>query len=120
MSLYPVNGHQLLSAEAAALADDALEAETRVAERLLGLRGTAFTGADVADAEDAVALQVSLQVASDPESYVAESVTRGSRSMSYRDGVLVHPRAVAIVGPLLEAAGAASGGSAWATIQSFR
>lgn len=117
--LYPIDGHPLLSATAAALAPDVLEAQALVAERMLGLRGTAYTGDDADDAASAVALQVSLQVAKDPESYIASSVTRGSRSLTYRDGVVLHPDAVAMVAALVTIATVGAAGQ-WPAITSFR
>lgn len=98
---YFIEGHSLLSPEAGRLAPEALEAQQQVAELVLGLRGTDYLDAAKLDALNALAMQVSLQVAADPESYLAESQTRGSRSITYRSGVPVHPLALEIVAALV-------------------
>jgi hypothetical protein len=114
VSLYPVDGHPLLSPAAAALDADALEAQSRVAERVLGLADTNFTGDDAITASDAVALQVSYQVAMPPEQAIILSETRGSRSVTYRGGsasgvmAMVSATAQAIVDGLI-----GTNGSAW-------
>jgi hypothetical protein len=120
--------HPLLTGPAAQLAapgnELALEAQARVAERLLGFRrpaagspapyGAVFAdpaavppvvaSADAQDAADAVALQVSYQVALGLEVFYAQSEGRGGRSISYRDvGIGVHPVARALVDALPDA-----------------
>ncbi len=100
---YVIAAHPLLSPEAGRLdtgPGEALAAQQQVAELVLGLRDTDYTGAAETDAENALALQVSLQVAADPETYLASDVTRGSRSITYRDGVPLHPLALEIVAAL--------------------
>jgi hypothetical protein len=102
---YSLTNHPLLSADAKKLGSEALGAQRRVAERVLGLSGTQYEEAAKLHAEDALAMQVSLQVAQDPEAYLASSVTRGSRSITYRDAVPIHPLALEITQALaLEAA----------------
>lgn len=97
---YDILSHALLSEDAKGLGFEAMAAQQRVAERVLGLNGTDYTGSAKLEAQDALALQVSLQVAQDPESYLASSVTRGSRSITYRDAIPLHPLALEIAGRL--------------------
>jgi hypothetical protein len=91
------------------LTGDLLREQAAIAERLLELRGagtTVFTGAEAADAARAVALQISLQMAADPESFIAFSVGRGAESIVYRRDIqtgsmaALHPIAVSIVDQL--------------------
>jgi hypothetical protein len=101
--LYNVAGHALLQGDALGLGGTRLEEEAAVAERVLGLRGdgvTVFTAAKALDAARAVAMQVSLQVSQDPEAFLASSVGRSGESISYREGVILHPVADAIVAQL--------------------
>jgi hypothetical protein len=114
VSLYPVAGHPLLSAAAAKLGAEALEAQTLVAERLLGFTGTSFTDDDAIEAANANALQVSYQVAMPADQSIIQSETRGSRSVTYRGATtgvmaMVNAQAQAIADGLL----ARDGGSAW-------
>lgn len=90
---YTLTGHPLLSDDAQNLSPEQQASQQLVAEVVLGLRGTSYTGSDQEEAEAALALQVSLQVAVDPEAYLASSVTRGSRSITYRNQIPVHPLA---------------------------
>lgn len=116
--MYDIIGHALLSADAKALAQPEITAQQRVAERVLGLAGTSYSGTAKLEAEDALAMQVSLQVAQDPEAYLASSVTRGSRSISYRDTIPLHPLAIEIARSLFaENLGSASD---WPAILSLR
>lgn len=127
--LYEVNGHALLPA---GLDGEQLRQQAAVAERVLGLRGAAsvvFTGPEADDAARAVALQVALQDAADPESYLLESVGRGSETMGYRtdpetgSAVLLHPVAVAIVEQLygeLEGEAEEDEDSAWPVMGPWR
>lgn len=84
MPLYPPDGHDLLSDEAASISSDALAAQAELAEDFLGLDGTSFTGDDADRATRAVALQVSHQVARPQEFTFAESESRGQQSVTYR------------------------------------
>lgn len=93
---YDLTSHALLSDDADALDADQMAAQQRVAERVLGFSGTAYLGTAKLEAEDALAMQVSLQVAQDPEAYLASSVTRGSRSITYRNQVPIHPLSLEI------------------------
>jgi hypothetical protein len=116
--MYDILLHALLSLDAKAKGPDEIQAQQRVAERVLGLRDTDYLGSAKADAEDALAMQVSLQVATDPETYLAQSETRGSRSITYRDQVPLHPLALTIAEALFsEDLGA---GNRWPTITSLR
>ena len=94
--MYSITSHPLLSEAAKELGQPAMAAQQLVAERVLGLIGTDYTGSAKLEAEGALALQVSLQVAQDPEAYLATSVTRGSRSITYRNDVPIHPLALEI------------------------
>ena len=93
---YNIAGHALLSADANALESGTLTAQLLVAQRVLGLSGTDYTGTAKQEAEGALAMQVSLQVAQDPEAFLAKTVTRGSRTITYRDAVPIHPLALDI------------------------
>jgi hypothetical protein len=114
VSLYPVTGHPLLSAEASKLDPAALEAQTLVAERLLGFTGTYFVGDEAIEAASANALQVSYQVAMPPEQSIIQSESRGSRSVTYRGQTtgtmsMVSAVAMAIADGLLTK----DGGTSW-------
>jgi hypothetical protein len=87
--LYDVADHPLLSEEAAQLGSLELGAQARMAETLLGLLAfTAFdpiTDQDKYDrATDAVALQVSYQVAAGIEAFLSILDRRGLRIRHYR------------------------------------
>lgn len=123
--LYPVAGHPLLEGDAVALGSEALSELTMVAERVLGLRGggaVVLTGDEAAEVTRAVALQVSLAAAQDPESFLLTSVGRGSETMDYRDGVLVHPTAQQIVDAVFADLEAEAGGDepAWPVLGGWR
>lgn len=98
---YDIINHPLLSVEAKALGSQRLDAEQRVAERVLGLTGTSYADAAQLGAEDALAMQVSLQVAADPMAFLAASETKGIDSVTYRSGVPLHPLSVEITAALL-------------------
>ena len=93
---YDLIQHPLLSEDAKALGSPEIAAQQRVAERVLGFSGTAYTGSAKLEAEDALSMQVSLQVAQDPEAFLAKTVTRGSRTVTYRDAIPIHPLALEI------------------------
>lgn len=87
--LYDIADHPLLSEEAAQLGPVELGAQARMAETLLGLLTfTVFdptTQQDKYDrATDAVALQVSYQVAAGIEAFLTTSSRRGQRQNNYR------------------------------------
>lgn len=87
--LYDIADHPLLSEEAAQLGSLELGAQARVAETLLGLLTfTPFnqtTDQDKYDrATDAVALQVSYQVAAGVEAFMLINDRRGLRTKHYR------------------------------------
>lgn len=102
MSTYDVSGHALLSDKAANLDSDELDAQTSVAEELLGLAGTTLSGSDKDSARRAIALQVSHQVRIPGEFHFAESEGRGGQSVSYRgtEEAIVDRRASAIAGKI--------------------
>lgn len=94
-----------------------MEAHADLAEDLLGLAGTAFTGADAESASRAVAIQVSHQVEVDVDAAILESSRRGERSKTYREGdIAINPMALRIVRLLIPPA--TSG--AWPTVGSIR
>lgn len=98
--LYELAGHVLLPAGITATQ---LREQAAIAERVLGLRGGAavvFIGEAALDAARAVALQVALQFQQDPQAFLLESYGAGTETMSYREGVLVHPVATQIVAQL--------------------
>lgn len=124
--LYPVDGHPLLEDDALALASERLAEMTMVAERLLELRGgtaVVFVGEEEEEAKRYVAMQVSLMAAADPRQYLLEQYGIGSESLNYREGVLMHPAAVAGVSALyqdLEATGDAPTVPAWPVTGGWR
>jgi hypothetical protein len=108
-----------------------LREHTELAERVLGLRtadGPVLTldptadAAVIADLKRFLALQVSLQNAQSPEAFLAESVGRGTETISYRDGVAIHPISAAGVQAILDEY-AGSGeitGTAWPIVGGWR
>ena len=103
MPLYEVAGHPLLNEAAQRLGSEALAAQTVLAEELLGLAGTSFTGADLERVKMAVALQVSLQATLPMEALLIKSESRGARTVTYRDNLadILQPQAVLLVDSLL-------------------
>lgn len=102
--LYPVDAHPLLSAAAGQWAPEVLAAQTVLAEQLLGLTGTTFTGADAEQAAFANVLQVNLQASLPADVWIIKSETRGARSVTYRDGInamTIQPQAKALADALL-------------------
>lgn len=96
--LYAVEGHPLLQGDALALTPEELQEQVAVAERALGLRGPGsivFTGEAALDAARYVAMQVTLQASQDAESFLTSQTARGTDTLTYREGVLVHPVALA-------------------------
>lgn len=83
MATYDVSGHGLLSGEAAVLEGPVLTAHNDLAEDLLGLAGTSFSGSDLGKATRAVVLQVNFQVAAEG-SAVTLSESRGRQSLTRR------------------------------------
>lgn len=97
MSIYDLSNHGALSSAAARLTQPQLEAQTLVAESLLGVGpGTFGNTADDDLAAVALAMQVSLQVEAGVEAVYASNVSRGSRAIAYR-GVRLHPDSVEIM-----------------------
>lgn len=88
MPRYPVDGHPLLSEDAARLSEEAIAAEAETAEVVLLLDDTAFGEGSpkYEGAILAVVRQVNYQVALGSEAFVLASETEGSQSRSYRDG----------------------------------
>lgn len=115
---YDTVNHPLLSEDAKALGGPEITAQQRVAERVLGLTGTGYTGTAKLEAEDALAMQVSLQVATDPMTFLAQSETKGIESITYRDTIPIHPMALEIAkGLFAENLGS---DNVWPTIPSLR
>lgn len=88
-----------LSAAAQQLSPARLDNEALAAERLLGLSGTAFTGADGAVARKAVAVQVNFQLLNASRDGI-RSEGRGRQSVSYETGA-VSPEALRLVAMVL-------------------
>ena len=107
--LYDITAHPVLSADALALTEGALDAEARIAEVRLGLRGTVYTGTDEEDAAIAVAKQVNLQVELGTEGRAYASWSQGGRSVTIAaNGAALDTDAVAIVKALANRYGYAS------------
>lgn len=102
--------HPLLSAGAASLEPAALTAHADLAILLLGFADQTFTGTDLSTAQTAVTLQVNRQVQKqlDPDVFIAASVSRGQRSITYRDDVdeILDRTAMQLATGLLGGAGA--------------
>lgn len=87
---YDVTGHPLLSEGAAALGPTELEANTRVAIALLLL--DTFTIDPITQVDDfeqarnAIALQVSYQVESGMDAFIASEIMNGQRRTIFRGG----------------------------------
>jgi hypothetical protein len=94
--MYDLTGHAGLSDDAKNLGPDEMEFQLRVAQRVLGFSGTDYTGSVKLAAEDALAMQVSLQVATDPMAFLASSETKGIQSVTWRGDVPIHPLALQI------------------------
>lgn len=95
---FDISDSPQLTREAKLKGGKRLASEQRVAERALGLAGLAEAieakdPDDLLAAQDYIAMQVSLQMARNPKSYLASAITTGSRSTTYRDGVMLHPMA---------------------------
>jgi hypothetical protein len=100
--LYDPTDHALLSPEARALQmndADQFNEQAALAQSLLDLDGTSYSGADAATATRAVAMQVSYQVEMGIEGFTATTISRGSRSVQYRQSLLF-PLALRLVGNL--------------------
>lgn len=112
---YDVATHPALSPAAVALRDadggsasepsGAFLASGDLAERLLGLSGTAFAGGDLETARLAVALQVGYQ-ADQGGARAVKSETRGERRVEYAAPTeTLHPSAKALASGLLDSLG---------------
>lgn len=97
MPIWPLDGHPFLTP---GLTGTVLKEHTELAERVLRLRDSAgpvitldptADASAIADVRRFLALQVSLQAAQDPEAWLAEHVERGTETIDYRLGVVVHP-----------------------------
>ena len=102
MPLWNLEGHVKLPPN---VTGPLLVEEAEQAEMLLGLRGHTvgeFDAVQVRDLKRALCLQIALQTEQDPEAFLAESVGRAGEDIDYRDGVVVHPAAAAIVERVLE------------------
>lgn len=82
---YDVTGHALLSAKAAALAPDALDAYAQQAEELLGVHSTAFTGDALADVRLAIVRQLNRILTWEQHQGVV-SMAKGGQSVSFGSG----------------------------------
>ena len=88
MPRYPVDGHPLLSEEAAHLGKEAIDAQADIAEAVLLLDDTDFQEGDSrrAIATLAVVRQVNYQVATGSAAFALSSESEGDQSRTYRDG----------------------------------
>lgn len=105
--LYPIADHVLLSAAAGRLDAEVLDAQTVLAEEVLGLSGTSFTGDDKDKAMLANVLQVNHQLLLPADAFIYKSESRGGRSVAYRDGVtavMINPAAQVLVDSLVTGA----------------
>lgn len=100
-AVYNLKDHPLLSGAAKALSGDeaVLDAWTRVAEAVVGLGAPALDGTNATLAKDALALQVSFMYERGIEAAVATAVSRGARSITYRE-TDIHPTAARILAAL--------------------
>lgn len=123
---YPVPAnHPLLGEDALELDAAGLREWGLVAERLLEVRGadlTVMTGDAAQDLIRAVALQVSVLAATDPLAVIANATGVGSESIDYRDGLPLHPQAVAIVNQVFAEAEVTESGDSggWPIFGGFR
>jgi hypothetical protein len=107
--LYDPTDHALLSAEARGLQQADVEQfneQAAVAQSMLGLNDSTFSGTDAAKATRAVAMQLNYQLEMGIEGFSANAVSRGGRSTVYKTGagarpVLVFPPAKRMVEDLL-------------------
>jgi hypothetical protein len=103
--LYDPTDHALLSEAAKALQlndVDQFNEQAALAQTLLELDDSSFSGADAATATRAVAMQVNYQIEMGLEGFTTNAVSRGSRSVVYKQGtgsrpVLVFPLAKRLV-----------------------
>jgi hypothetical protein len=102
-ALYDIVGHAMLSPRTKVYGSDVIAVYTDAAERLLGLKDIPVVTDpdDLATVQAAVAMQVDLMLTVGTEGYVASSVSRGQRSVSYRDDIRLHPLAVELVEPFI-------------------
>jgi hypothetical protein len=94
----------LLTGAAAKLKTDdpSRDAWARVAERLLGLLAPVFAdAADVQDAKDAVAMQITHLMTAGPSAFVSQSESRGAISITYRGEITFSPVAVMLATAVL-------------------
>jgi hypothetical protein len=122
--IYTIAEHPLLSQMAQELTPEALAAQGDVAEVVLGLSDTAYSGAMAERAATAVVLQVNYQIVVTPEVLVNASETRGERAESHFQPAQlpdVYPPAAALVASLAEeAAGTDSEADQWESVVSVR
>ena len=81
--LYPVSQHALMTDRARALLtknQEAFEAHNAMAEFLLSLNGTQFTGDDAEMAAISVALQVNFQIEQGLDPYIAINLNTGGQA----------------------------------------
>lgn len=109
MPLYDPTNHPLLSPAVQRLDPEALAAHADAAEALLGRSGVALADTAFEDgstnylwARLAVVYQVNYQVEAGTDAELLSSMSRGARSVSFRDDAgIVSPRARALVSRLI-------------------
>jgi hypothetical protein len=108
MPVYNIDGHPLLSKDAAELDVPVLNAHARVAAAVLGLVAVDPEGDVLTAATDAIALQVGHQVESNVDAFVYMERHRGARRDLYK-GLPVSALAAAIAVDVLATFGARFG-----------
>jgi hypothetical protein len=119
--IFDIAAHPLL--DPADLSGTLLQELTELAEFVLGLRGSVagdFDADETKDLRRALALQVSLMAAADPEAYLASRVDRAGEGVTYREGVILHPTAEAIVTEILAPPATDSTAGEYAVLKSLR
>lgn len=104
---YDIADAALLSDQARALSADALRDQTVIAEMLLGLAGTTFTGEPAERVKLALARQVNTQLEHGVEGSVYASYSQGGRSFTFLSGIPVDALAASLVLGLTGTAGSA-------------
>ena len=100
MATYDVSDHPLFSSKAKELDPNVLSEHIELAEDLLGLTGTAYTGASLPTAKRASVLQVNHQVEQGTSAAVYKEEKDGDHEVEYLETVL-NPAAVALVASIV-------------------
>jgi len=124
--MYDVSTNAILTAKAKAMVTDDLPQfteNTRLAERLLGVSGTSYSGTVGSEVQLAIAMQVNFQLATGVTPYIESgSSDKGTKqeSVTYRQNQpLVDPRARALIDAVLLSI-ASDSNSSFTTVRSVR